>query len=191
MSGERPHLQSRAGRQRVLTHRLQHRRCRRSRASPSEAEAVLIEWLRQRVAGRRPNKQCLRDPPRALGPAGLTCRRAPTPGCQYLGRVRRGRSPAGYRRTHRVPMAELRTFIDLLREELGVPYPLAHKGPSSAKVGNSCSRPKMPPALKLTTAGCRRRDRGGGGAFDLASATFIGPSLTRTPCTPRREPATG
>jgi uncharacterized protein (DUF433 family) len=34
-----------------------------------------------------------------------------------------------YRRTHRVPMAELRTFIDLLREELGVPYPLAHRRP--------------------------------------------------------------
>jgi uncharacterized protein (DUF433 family) len=26
-------------------------------------------------------------------------------------------------------MAELRTFIDLLREELGVPYPLAHQQP--------------------------------------------------------------
>jgi hypothetical protein len=26
-------------------------------------------------------------------------------------------------------MAELRTFIDLLREELGVPYPLAHQKP--------------------------------------------------------------
>jgi hypothetical protein len=28
-----------------------------------------------------------------------------------------------YRRTHRVPMAELRTFTDLLREQLSVPYP--------------------------------------------------------------------
>jgi hypothetical protein len=34
-----------------------------------------------------------------------------------------------YRRTHRVPMAELRMFIDLLREELKVPYPLAHRKP--------------------------------------------------------------
>jgi len=34
-----------------------------------------------------------------------------------------------YRRTHRVPMAELRTFIDVLREQLGVPYPLAHQQP--------------------------------------------------------------
>lgn len=32
-------------------------------------------------------------------------------------------------RNHRVPMAELRTFIDKLRSELGVPYPLAHKRP--------------------------------------------------------------
>ncbi len=32
-------------------------------------------------------------------------------------------------RDHRVPMAELRTFIDELRREYGVPYPLAHKKP--------------------------------------------------------------
>jgi uncharacterized protein (DUF433 family) len=34
-----------------------------------------------------------------------------------------------YRRTHRVPMAELRAFIDLLRERYQVPYPLAHRKP--------------------------------------------------------------
>lgn len=34
-----------------------------------------------------------------------------------------------YRRTHRVPMAELRQFIDLLRDHYGVPYPLAHHEP--------------------------------------------------------------
>jgi len=34
-----------------------------------------------------------------------------------------------YRRTHRVPMAELRTFIDVLRERYDVPYPLAHRKP--------------------------------------------------------------
>jgi uncharacterized protein (DUF433 family) len=34
-----------------------------------------------------------------------------------------------YRRTHRVPMAELRQFIDLLRDYYGVPYPLAHHEP--------------------------------------------------------------
>jgi uncharacterized protein (DUF433 family) len=34
-----------------------------------------------------------------------------------------------YRRTHQVPMAELRAFIDLLRARFGVPYPLAHHRP--------------------------------------------------------------
>jgi uncharacterized protein (DUF433 family) len=34
----------------------------------------------------------------------------------------------GYR-NHRVPMAELRSFIDRLRSEMGVPYPLAHHRP--------------------------------------------------------------
>jgi uncharacterized protein (DUF433 family) len=35
----------------------------------------------------------------------------------------------GYRREANVPMRELRTFIDLLRQSLDVPYPLAHKRP--------------------------------------------------------------
>jgi uncharacterized protein (DUF433 family) len=34
-----------------------------------------------------------------------------------------------YRQTHRVPMAELRAFIDLVRREYGVPYPLADQRP--------------------------------------------------------------
>ena len=34
-----------------------------------------------------------------------------------------------YRRHHRVPMAELRRVIELLREDLGVPHPLAHARP--------------------------------------------------------------
>jgi uncharacterized protein (DUF433 family) len=34
-----------------------------------------------------------------------------------------------YRREHHVPMAELRDFIDLLRDRMGVPYPLAHHRP--------------------------------------------------------------
>jgi uncharacterized protein (DUF433 family) len=34
-----------------------------------------------------------------------------------------------YRRTHRIPMAELRAFIDKVRREFGVPYPLAHERP--------------------------------------------------------------
>jgi len=32
-------------------------------------------------------------------------------------------------RSKRVPMTELRAFIDLLRQEYGVPYPLAHEAP--------------------------------------------------------------
>jgi uncharacterized protein (DUF433 family) len=34
-----------------------------------------------------------------------------------------------YRRTHNVPMAELRAFIDRLRDRYEVPYPLAHQRP--------------------------------------------------------------
>lgn len=34
-----------------------------------------------------------------------------------------------YRQTSRVPMRELRTFIEDLRERTGVPYPLSHKQP--------------------------------------------------------------
>jgi uncharacterized protein (DUF433 family) len=34
-----------------------------------------------------------------------------------------------YRRRHRVPMAELRSFIDVMREGYGIPYPLAHERP--------------------------------------------------------------
>lgn len=34
-----------------------------------------------------------------------------------------------YRRSQKVPMLELRSFIDSLRERLGVPYPLAHLKP--------------------------------------------------------------
>jgi len=34
-----------------------------------------------------------------------------------------------YRRTHNVPMIELRNFIDGLRQSIGVPYPLAHYRP--------------------------------------------------------------
>lgn len=34
-----------------------------------------------------------------------------------------------YRQTHRVPMAELRAFIDSMRKKFRVPYPLAHERP--------------------------------------------------------------
>jgi hypothetical protein len=34
-----------------------------------------------------------------------------------------------YRRQHNVPMGELRSFIDRLRDRMGLPYPLAHYRP--------------------------------------------------------------
>ncbi len=34
-----------------------------------------------------------------------------------------------YRRVHEVKLSELRAFIDAVRDELGVPYPLAHQRP--------------------------------------------------------------
>jgi uncharacterized protein (DUF433 family) len=34
-----------------------------------------------------------------------------------------------YRRQHNVPMAELRAFIDVMRERYSIPYPLAHERP--------------------------------------------------------------
>ena len=34
-----------------------------------------------------------------------------------------------YRRKHRVPMPQLRAFVDELRKQFGVPYPLAHHRP--------------------------------------------------------------
>jgi uncharacterized protein (DUF433 family) len=34
-----------------------------------------------------------------------------------------------YRRVHHVPLPELRAAIDILRDQLGVPYPLAHASP--------------------------------------------------------------
>jgi uncharacterized protein (DUF433 family) len=34
-----------------------------------------------------------------------------------------------YRRTHGVPMAELRAFIDVVRDRYGIPYPLADRRP--------------------------------------------------------------
>jgi hypothetical protein len=38
-----------------------------------------------------------------------------------------------YRREHDVPLKELRDFIDRLREEFQVPYPLADRRPTSAR----------------------------------------------------------
>ena len=48
---------------------------------------------------------------------------------RYLGRVRRGGLLRSYRRDHDVPLQELRDFIDRLRDEFQVPYPLADRRP--------------------------------------------------------------
>ena len=49
-----------------------------------------------------------------------------------------------YRRKHRVPMAELRAFIDKMRHEFGIPYPLASERPTQAE-GTSWPRRRRPP----------------------------------------------
>lgn len=49
-----------------------------------------------------------------------------------------------YRRTHGVPMPELRAFIDQLRRDFGVPYPLADRGG------------ERPAPLDTTVGGLRR-----------------------------------
>ena len=41
-----------------------------------------------------------------------------------------------YRRTRAVPMAQLRAFIDRLREEYGVPYPLADRSTSAVSLSS-------------------------------------------------------
>ena len=57
-----------------------------------------------------------------------------------------------YRRTHGVPMAELRTFIDLLRRSSVSLIPWLIESPSSARAASSSSRRKTLPASTRTTA---------------------------------------
>lgn len=90
-----------------------------------------------------------------------------------------------YRRERGVPMAELRAVIGRLREELGVPYPLAHEQPFVGEgrqltrtvqdevgldpessswplpVINWCSRPRRPRSSSAS-AGWTGSQRGGG-----------------------------
>ena len=73
-----------------------------------------------------------------------------------------------YRRTHRVPMAELRTFIDLLREQLGVPYRLAHRKPLSVTAASSYSRRET---IRAWTAG---GDDVGGGLGSVGINSTVG-----------------
>ena len=54
-------------------------------------------------------------------------------------------------RSKRVPMAELRAFIDLLRQEYGVPYPLAHEAPLVSDA-SSYFKLRNKPAWTVTSA---------------------------------------
>lgn len=80
------------------------------------AQSTLHYWLEGGVRRGRSYKPIIREEPRDT--------RAVT-WAEFIeaGMLRQ------YRREHRVPMAELRTFIDTLRSELAVPYPLAHQKP--------------------------------------------------------------
>ena len=81
------------------------------------AQSTLNYWLEGGVRRGRTYKPVIRVEPRGD--------RSAVTWAEFIG--------AGllreYRRTHLVPMAELRAFIDLLRDRYGVPYPLAHHRP--------------------------------------------------------------
>jgi uncharacterized protein (DUF433 family) len=80
------------------------------------AQSTLNYWLEGGIRRGRTYKPILRTEPR--GDRSVTW-------AEFIeaGLLRE------YRRTHQVPMAELRAFIDRLRDDLGVPYPLAHRRP--------------------------------------------------------------
>ncbi len=81
------------------------------------AQSTLNYWLEGGVRRGRTYKPVIRVEPRGD--------RSAVTWAEFIG--------AGllreYRRTHLVPMAELRAFVDLLRDRYGVPYPLAHHRP--------------------------------------------------------------
>lgn len=81
------------------------------------AQGTLHYWLEGRAESGRRYRPVVR-----LEPKGG---RAPVTWAEFVeaGLLRE------YRRTHKVAMAELRAFIDRLREEFGVPYPLADRRP--------------------------------------------------------------
>lgn len=81
------------------------------------SQSALNYWLEGGVRRGRTYLPVIRE--RARG------RRAPVTWAEFIeaGLLR------GYRREARVPMRELRTFIDVLREQFGVPYPLADRRP--------------------------------------------------------------
>jgi uncharacterized protein (DUF433 family) len=78
---------------------------------------TLNYWLEGGKQRGRQYKPVIREQPRGS--------RAPVTWAEFIeaGLLRE------YRRTHGVPMAELRAFIDRIRQEFGVPYPLADRRP--------------------------------------------------------------
>ena len=83
----------------------------------SVPQTTLNYWLEGGTHRGRQYKPVIREQPRGG--------RAPVTWAEFVeaGLLRE------YRRTHRVPMAELRAFIDQMRQKLGVPYPLADRRP--------------------------------------------------------------
>jgi uncharacterized protein (DUF433 family) len=80
-------------------------------------QSTLNYWLEGGMRGRKVYRPVIREEPRGD-------RQAVT-WAEFIeaGLLRQ------YRREHRVPMAELRAFIDIVRREYHVPYPLAHHQP--------------------------------------------------------------
>lgn len=80
-------------------------------------QSTLHYWLEGRTARGRTYKPVVRVDPKGGHP--------PVTWAEFVeaGLLRE------YRRTHQVPMPELRAFIDLLRARYRVPYPLAHHKP--------------------------------------------------------------
>ncbi len=81
------------------------------------AQSTLNYWLEGGERRGRLYKPVIREQPRGS--------RAPVTWAEFIeaGLLRE------YRRTHRVPMAELRAFIDRVRLHYKVPYPLADRRP--------------------------------------------------------------
>ena len=81
------------------------------------APTTLHYWLEGGRQGGKPHKPVIREQPAGSG--------APVTWAEFV----EASFLRQYRKLHAIPMAELRKFIDQLREEYGVPYPLAHAHP--------------------------------------------------------------
>lgn len=81
------------------------------------SQSVLAYWLNGGERAGRTYAPIIRTQPRAGRP--------PVTWAEFVeaGLLR------AYRREHQVPMSELRAFITILREQFGVPYPLADRRP--------------------------------------------------------------